>query len=77
MRNHGHSPWGEEHTYHIMMKDLEALTDDLFLEDITILGHSMGGKLAMKFAQRFPQLMHKLVIADIGLKKYTVHHQQI
>lgn len=77
LRNHGHSPWDDEHNYQIMLSDLEELTDDLFLEDINIIGHSMGGKLAMKFAQRFPQLMHKLVVADIGPKKYPVHHQQI
>lgn len=77
LRNHGHSPWDDAHTYQLMMEDLEELTDDLFLEDLNIIGHSMGGKLAMKFAQRFPQLMRKLVVADIGPKKYPVHHQQI
>ncbi len=77
LRNHGHSPWDSEHNYQLMMEDLEELTDDLFLEDMNIIGHSMGGKLAMKFAQRFPQLIHKLVVADIGPKKYPVHHQQI
>jgi pimeloyl-ACP methyl ester carboxylesterase len=77
MRNHGHSPWDEAHTYQMMLEDLEELTDDLFLEDINILGHSMGGKIAMKFAQKFPELMHKLIVADIGPKKYPIHHHQI
>lgn len=77
MRNHGHSPRSSEFNYQVMMNDLEELTDDLFLEDINIIGHSMGGKIAMKFAQTYPQLMHKLVVADIGPKKYPVHHQQI
>jgi pimeloyl-ACP methyl ester carboxylesterase len=77
LRNHGHSPWDEDHTYQLMMEDLEELADDLFLEDINIIGHSMGGKLAMKFAQRFPTLMNKLIVADIGPKKYPVHHKQI
>lgn len=77
LRNHGHSPWDEEHTYQLMMNDLEELADDLFLEDINIIGHSMGGKLAMKFAQNFPALMNKLIVADIGPKKYPVHHHQI
>ena len=77
LRNHGHSPWDEEHTYNLMMDDLEELTDDLFLEDINIIGHSMGGKLAIKFAQRFPQLMNKLIVADIGPKEYPIHHNQI
>lgn len=77
LRNHGHSPWDDEHTYQLMMEDLEELADDLFLEDINIIGHSMGGKLAMKFAQQFPALMNKLVVADIGPKKYPIHHHQI
>ncbi|MGB1002971.1 MAG: alpha/beta fold hydrolase [Salibacteraceae bacterium] len=77
LRNHGHSPWDEDHTYQLMMEDLEELADDLFLDEINIIGHSMGGKLAMKFAQKFPTLMNKLIIADIGPKKYPVHHHQI
>jgi esterase len=77
LRNHGHSPWDDQHNYDLMMADLEELTDDLFLDEVHIIGHSMGGKLAMKFAQRFPQLMRKLIVADIGPKKYPVHHQQI
>jgi len=60
-----------------MMNDLEELTDDLLLDDINMLGHSMGGKLSMKFAQTYPELINKLVVADIGPKKYPVHHQQI
>tara|TARA_R110002050_G_scaffold290260_1_gene443803 strand:+ start:134570 stop:135331 length:762 start_codon:yes stop_codon:yes gene_type:complete len=77
LRNHGHSPRDPELNYQVMMEDLEELTDDLFLDDINIIGHSMGGKLAMKFAQTYPQLMNKLIVADIGPKKYPVHHQQI
>ena len=77
LRNHGHSPWDDEHTYELMMEDLEELTDDLFLDEVNIIGHSMGGKLAMKFAQTYPELIHKLIVADIGPKKYPVHHQKI
>jgi len=77
LRNHGHSPHDPDLNYHVMMADLEELTDDLFLDEINIIGHSMGGKVAIKFAQTYPELMNKLVVADIGPKKYPIHHHQI
>ena len=77
LRNHGHSPHEPELNYQVMMDDLEELTDDLFLDEINLLGHSMGGKLAMKFAQTYPELMNKLIVADIGPKKYPIHHHLI
>ena len=77
MRNHGHSPRSSQFDYSSMVQDLEELTDDLFLDEIRIIGHSMGGKIAMKFAQAYPQLLDKLVVADIGPKFYPIHHQQI
>ena len=77
LRNHGHSPHDSELNYQVMMEDLEELTDDLFLDEINIIGHSMGGKLAIKFAQTYPELMNKLIVADIGPKKYPIHHHRI
>lgn len=77
LRNHGHSPHVPEFNYQLMLDDLEELADDLLLDDINIIGHSMGGKLSMKFAQTYPELINKLIVADIGPKKYPVHHQQI
>lgn len=77
-RNHGRSLHSDRpFTYDAMMDDLEQLIDDLFLSDVNILGHSMGGKTAMKFAQKFPKMVNKLIIADIGPKAYPVHHQKI
>lgn len=77
MRNHGHSPRSDEFSYQLMLEDLDELIDDLFLDEINILGHSMGGKVAMKFAQKHPELANKIIVADIGPKKYPVHHQTI
>lgn len=76
-RNHGHTEHAPHFNYEIMVDDLAELIDDLFLDEVTILGHSMGGKIAMKFAQTYPNLVKKLIIADIGPKKYPVHHQTI
>lgn len=76
-RNHGHSPHAPDFNYEVMVDDLAELADDLFLDDMMIIGHSMGGKIAMKFGQTYPEMVNKMVIADIGPKHYPVHHQQI
>lgn len=76
-RNHGHSPWSDEHDYELMMDDLEELIDDLGFSEVNLLGHSMGGKTVMKFAQNYPMMVKKLIVADIAPKQYEVHHQAI
>lgn len=76
-RNHGHSPWSEEFSYDLMANDLYELIVDLGLEDCVILGHSMGGKTAMRFAQLYPDLIKKLIVVDMGVKAYPMHHQTI
>ena len=54
-----------------------TLLDFHNLQNITLLGHSMGGKIAMLFATIYPYLVEKLIIADIGPKYYAPHHQSI
>jgi esterase len=68
LRNHGRSPWSEEHRYEDMMDDVYAFVEAQQLTDIILLGHSMGGKVAMHFAQNYPHLLNKLVVADMGVK---------
>jgi len=77
LRNHGRSPHSEEHTYSLMANDIEELIEEKFLSDIILIGHSMGGKTAMVFAQQTPELLDKLVVVDIGPKAYPPHHQDI
>lgn len=77
LRNHGRSPWSEEHSYEAMMDDVYAFIETQQLSDVTLLGHSMGGKVAMHFAQNYPHLLSKLVVADMGVKAYPMHHQHI
>ncbi|MFT5079357.1 MAG: esterase, partial [Patiriisocius sp.] len=76
-RNHGKSFHSDDWSYEIMVADLKAYCDHFKLESIDLLGHSMGGKTAMAFAVAFPEMLHKLVIADIGPKAYPSHHQDI
>lgn len=76
-RNHGHSPHDAEHSYNSMKEDLYELMTDLNLHEASIHGHSMGGKIAMKFAQNYPNMVKKLIVADIAPKAYPVHHSSI
>ncbi len=77
LRNHGHSDWSEEFSYQLMADDIHELAIDLGLEKFIIVGHSMGGKVAMLFAQQHEELLEKLVVVDIGVKEYPMHHQHI
>ncbi|MCE3296906.1 MAG: hypothetical protein K0R65_2620 [Crocinitomicaceae bacterium] len=76
-RNHGHSGWSEDFSYELMAEDLKELCDQLGLEKMILMGHSMGGKTAMFFAQKYPELIEKLIIVDMGIKSYPMHHEQI
>jgi len=72
-RNHGRSPHDDVFNYEVMAEDLLSLS----LPKFSIIGHSMGGKTAMFFAKKYPHLLEKLVVVDIGTKHYPVHHQEI
>jgi esterase len=76
-RNHGHSPHTDQQTYSAMAEDLFELIAQENLRDILLLGHSMGGKTAMTFAQSYPFLIEKMIIVDMGIKAYPPHHQRI
>lgn len=71
LRNHGQSPHTSTHTYQDMADDLYQFFSDHHLSAATILGHSMGGKLAMMFAAEYPELITGLIIADIAPKNYN------
>ncbi|MDG1762692.1 MAG: alpha/beta fold hydrolase, partial [Flavobacteriaceae bacterium] len=62
LRNHGHSDWSDEFSYEIMAADVLELYEDLQLEDLILVGPTMGGKVAMQFAQKHEELLDKLVI---------------
>ncbi|QGY45489.1 alpha/beta fold hydrolase [Maribellus comscasis] len=69
-RNHGRSPFSDEHTFDSMKEDLNLFFEKHGIEKATLLGHSMGGKTAMWFAADYPEKIEKLVIADIAPKDY-------
>lgn len=74
LRNHGDSPWNDNHSYPDMADDLAELIGQIS-GPVDILGHSMGGKSAMMLALRHPELVRRLVVADIAPVAYT--HSQI
>jgi esterase len=76
-RNHGHSPRSEEFNYDVMGKDLEVFLKDHLIKDPVIIGHSMGGKIGMKFASLYPEMLKKLVVVDISPRYYKRHHDSI
>lgn len=65
-RNHGQSPHSEIHDYESMSDDLFELADDLKLKKFFLAGHSMGGKTAVTFALKYPEMLNGLLIADIS-----------
>lgn len=76
-RNHGQSPHTESHTYGEMADDLFQFFQEHGLKDVVLMGHSMGGKTAMRFAAEHPELLSKLIVVDMGIKAYPVHHDLI
>ena len=71
MRNHGASPWTESHTYPEQAEDLAGVIDaEAGGGPADVLGHSMGGKAAMALALTRPDLVGRLVVADIAPVAY-------
>ena len=77
LRNHGRSPHSEEMSYDLMADDILELINDENINSPVILGHSMGGKAALLFAEKYPKYLDKLIVADIGIKAYPMHHDEI
>ena len=70
LRNHGSSPHVDEMTYRAMVGDVMAWMDAQGLAQVTLMGHSMGGKVAMLLACRHPQRVTRLIVVDIAPKDY-------
>ncbi len=72
LRNHGRSPRAATMDFPVMVADLLAWLDARGLGQIDLLGHSMGGKLAMAFACRHPERVRRLVVVDIAPRPYRM-----
>jgi pimeloyl-ACP methyl ester carboxylesterase len=76
-RNHGRSPHALSNTYADMVDDLRALLQHLGIPRIALIGHSMGGKVAMQMALNYPELVEQLVVVDIAPGQATDGHSAL
>jgi pimeloyl-ACP methyl ester carboxylesterase len=76
-RNHGRSSHSDEMNYGLMRDDAIGLIASENLRDIILLGHSMGGKTVMHLAQEIDFLIEKLIVVDMGVKRYPRHHDAV
>lgn len=77
LRNHGKSPHDDEFSYKIMANDVKEFMEANWIFEAAVIGHSMGGKVAMQLAYEYPDMVTKLVVVDIAPKKYVGNHQTI
>lgn len=75
LRNHGQSPWTETMTYPFMADDIANLINSECNMPPIVIGHSMGGKVAMAFALKNPDKLAKLAVADIAPVLYNHNYQ--
>jgi esterase len=77
VRNHGQSFHQASMEYTELAQDIVNLMKHLSIEKAHILGHSMGGKVAMQLALQHPEKVSKLIVADIAPVVYPPHHNHI
>ncbi|RZJ88639.1 MAG: alpha/beta fold hydrolase, partial [Hymenobacter sp.] len=77
LRNHGRSFHAPEHSYALLAQDVLTLLDHLALapERLTLMGHSMGGKVAMTLALGYPARLAQLIVVDIAPRFSNMEHQ--
>ena len=78
VRNHGLSPHADQHDYDVLAQDVLETLDHLNIENFSVIGHSMGGKIAMRLAALAPKRLEKLVVLDITpIASTDYHHNKI
>ncbi|NVK56175.1 MAG: alpha/beta fold hydrolase [Alteromonadaceae bacterium] len=75
--NHGESPWVETFTQLECVNALHDLLAQQSIDKCHVIGHSLGGKVAMQMALHFPQLVTSLVVLDIAPVTYPPSHQAV
>lgn len=77
LRNHGRSPHHELMDYPLMAEDLREFMEEHSLASASLVGHSMGGKVAMGFTLAWPEMVEQLVVVDIAPKPHEARHDDI
>lgn len=75
--NHGKSPHCDDISYRQMSEQVGQLMVELGIDKYSLLGHSMGGKVAMQLAIDQPEHIEKLIVVDIAPVAYTARHDSI
>lgn len=77
LRNHGQSPHSEEWNYAVMAEDVLEFLGDEKLNNVTLLGHSMGGKVAMRLSIDYPMAVSRLIVSDIAPRQYASQNKDV
>lgn len=77
LRNHGRSPHLPTHSYPEMAEDLRAFMEEKWIFNTVVMGHSMGGKVAMQLALDHPDMVDKLVVVDMAPGQAEDNHSSI
>jgi len=76
-RNHGRSPHAPRLDYEVMAADVRDFVDRHDLGSVILMGHSMGGKTAMQTALDYPEIVDRLIVADMAPKAYPPKHTDL
>jgi pimeloyl-ACP methyl ester carboxylesterase len=77
LRNHGKSPHQDQVNYPLMAEDVRSFMRLSGIKRAHLLGHSLGGKVAMQFALLHPQELDSLVVVDIAPRAYESVHDSV
>ncbi len=77
LRNHGQSPQSAQMSLALLAQDIAALQDHLGIDSAALVGHSLGGKVAMQLALGNAERVQRLAVLDIAPVNYEPHHQAI
>ena len=77
LRNHGRSPHSPEMNYGLLAGDVREFMRRRRMAEASVLGHSMGGKVAMQLALQYPAVVSKLIVVDIAPRAYAPRHDKM
>jgi pimeloyl-ACP methyl ester carboxylesterase len=77
LRNHGLSPHSDEMSFALMASDIAEFLDVRQVDRAHVLGHSLGGKVAMQFALTHAERVNRLIVVDIAPRAYAPEHVPI